>query len=88
MRAQAGDRLLAASGGSSVGLIVEVLGEDGQPPYVVKWLRSGHLAMVVPDQYARIMPTSRTAGIADTAGGGDTADDGQRSLGPDPAGQQ
>jgi hypothetical protein len=54
MRAKAGDQLLAGSGGT--GLIIDVLGSDGQPPYVVKWLRSDHIAMVEPDQYARIIP--------------------------------
>jgi hypothetical protein len=61
MRAQVGDRLLAAAG-SSVGLIVDVLGDDGQPPYVVKWLRTGHIAMVFPDPYARIIPAGHPAG--------------------------
>jgi hypothetical protein len=55
MRAKAGDQLLAGSG--SRALILDVLGSDGQPPYVVKWLRSDHIAMVFPDQYARIKPT-------------------------------
>lgn len=62
MRAQAGDRLLAASGSGSVGLIVAVLGEDGRPPYVVKWLRAGNIAMVFPDQYAQIIPAGHPAG--------------------------
>ena len=54
MRAKSGDRLLAGSG--STGVIIDVLGPDGQPPYVVKWLRSDHIAMVIPDQYARVIP--------------------------------
>jgi hypothetical protein len=61
MRAQAGDRLLAAAGSGSVGLTVGVLGDDGRPPYVVKWLRSGHIAMVFPDPYARIIPAGHPA---------------------------
>ena len=54
MRARIGDRLVAGSG--SVALIVGVPREDGQPPYVVRWLRSGHIAMVTPDSFARILP--------------------------------
>lgn len=56
MRARVGDRLLPGGGSSSVGLIVGVLGEDGLPPYVVRWMRTGHIAMVSPGQYARIIP--------------------------------
>ena len=62
MRAEVGDRLLAASGSGSVGLVVAVLGDDGQPPYVVKWQRTGHIAMVFPDAYARIIPAGHPAG--------------------------
>jgi hypothetical protein len=65
MRAQAGDRLLAAPASGSVGLIVAVLGEDGRPPYVVRWLRGGNIAMVFPDQYARIIPAGHPAGTGD-----------------------
>jgi hypothetical protein len=70
MRAQVGDRLLAASGSGSVGLIVAVLGADGQPPYVVKWQRTGHIAMVVPDPYARIIPAGHPAGTRGGAASG------------------
>lgn len=56
MRARVGDHLLAESG--NTGLIIEVLGHDGHPPYVVRWLRSGHIAMVSPGQYARIIAAS------------------------------
>jgi hypothetical protein len=59
MRAKAGDQLVTGSG--CTGLIVDVLGSGGDPPYVVKWLNSGHIAMVVPDQYARVVPAENTA---------------------------
>jgi hypothetical protein len=39
-----------------------VLGPDGQPPYIVRWLRGGHISMVVPDQYARIIPADCLTG--------------------------
>jgi hypothetical protein len=56
MRAQVGDRLLVGHGRQRAGLIIGVLRADGQPPYIVRWLSSGHIAMVFPDQYARIVP--------------------------------
>ena len=62
MRAHVGDRLVAAADSGNAGLIVSVLGEDGQPPYVVKWLRSGHIAMISPDAYARIIPAGTGSG--------------------------
>ena len=54
MRAKAGDTFVAGSGG--IALIVEVLGTDGHPPYIVKWLSGGNVAMVDPDPYARVIP--------------------------------
>jgi Domain of unknown function (DUF1918) len=72
MRAQAGDRLLTGTGGS-VGLIVGVLGPEGQPPYVVKWQRSGHITMVLPDQYARIIPAGHPAGSQSSPAAADAA---------------
>jgi hypothetical protein len=56
MQAQTGDRIIARTGSSSIGLIVGVLGDDGRPPYIVKWLRTGHIAMVTPGPYARVIP--------------------------------
>jgi hypothetical protein len=57
MRARVGDTLMAGSGG--IALIVEVLGTDGHPPYIVKWLSGGNIAMVDPDPYARVIPADR-----------------------------
>lgn len=54
MRARTGDTLVAGSG--STALIVDVLGTDGLPPYIVKWARGGNIAMVDPDPYARVIP--------------------------------
>jgi hypothetical protein len=67
MRARAGDKLVAGSG--STALIVRVLGADGHPPYIVKWLRGGNIAMVDPDPYARVIP-------------GDSLPDGSEDFGP------
>ena len=54
MRAQVGDRLVVDS--DRIGIVVGVRAEDGSPPYIIKWLKDGHIAMVLPDQYSRIVP--------------------------------
>jgi hypothetical protein len=64
MRAHVGDRLLVGHDRQRTGLILAVLRADGQPPYIVRWLSSGHVAMVFPDQYARIVPPGHPAGTA------------------------
>jgi hypothetical protein len=56
MRAQIGDRLVVGEG--RIGLVIGVPAEDGSPPYIVKWLKDGHIAMVQPDQYARVIPAT------------------------------
>lgn len=35
--------------------MIEVPAADGSPPYVVKWLKGGHIALVQPDHYSRIV---------------------------------
>jgi hypothetical protein len=62
MRAQVGDRLVLPGTPGRGGLVVGVLGKDGSPPYVIKWHRDGHIAMVFPDEYARIVPAGHPAG--------------------------
>jgi hypothetical protein len=58
MRANIGDVLVVAGSESRTGLIIDVIGHDGAPPYVVKWRSDGHIAMVTPDAYSRIVPSS------------------------------
>ena len=60
MKAKAGDRLLAGSG--AVAIILNALGVDGHPPYIVRWLPAGNITMVDPDQYARVLPADSPAG--------------------------
>jgi len=60
MRAHVGDRLVLDH--DRIGVVIGVPSEDGTPPYIVKWLRDGHIAMVTPDQYSRIVPGQRMAG--------------------------
>jgi uncharacterized protein DUF1918 len=52
MIARIGDRLLAD--GNRIGLIIAVPHDDGTPPYIVKWLSDGHIAMVAPDHHMRV----------------------------------
>jgi len=59
MRAQVGDRLVV--GADRIGIVVAVPAEDGSPPYIIKWQKDGHIAMVLPDQYSRIIPAGQPA---------------------------
>jgi hypothetical protein len=58
MRAHVGDVLVVPGSQSGAGLVIGVVGKDGAPPYVIKWLSDGHIAMVTPDQYSRIIPAT------------------------------
>jgi Domain of unknown function (DUF1918) len=62
MFAQIGDRLVVAGDPARTGIIVGIPHDDGSPPYVVRWLSSGHIAMVSPDQFARVIPAGKLAG--------------------------
>lgn len=59
MKARVGDWLVVK--GTKVdqadqrGLIEEVHSEDGEPPYVVRWLANGHVATVFPGPDALIV---------------------------------
>jgi Domain of unknown function (DUF1918) len=67
MFAHVGDRLIVEGDPSRTGLIIGVPHEDGSPPYIVKWLANGHIAMVSPGQFARILPAAHPA-LADDEG--------------------
>jgi hypothetical protein len=62
MYAQVGDRLVLSGDHERAGLIINVPHADGTPPYVVKWLATGHIAMVMPGEFARIVQATRDAG--------------------------
>jgi hypothetical protein len=66
MKAHVGDRLLPDGDSSRAGVVIGVRNADGFPPYVVKWLSDGHIAMVSPGPYARLVPGERI----DEAGSG------------------
>jgi hypothetical protein len=35
-------------------VIISLRNADGSPPYVVKWLSSGHIALVFPGPYTQL----------------------------------
>jgi Domain of unknown function (DUF1918) len=55
MQAHVGDRLIVEGDPARTGLIIGVPHQDGSPPYIVKWLTSGTIAMVTPGQFARLL---------------------------------
>jgi hypothetical protein len=71
MRATVGDLLAVPGQECRIGLILRVLGQDGAPPYVVKWRSDGHIAMVTPGPYARIVqqPGGTPAGMPASGAG-------------------
>ncbi len=66
MYAHVGDRLIVEGDPARTGLIMGVPNPDGSPPYIVKWLADGHIAMVSPGDFARVVPASHPAGSAAT----------------------
>jgi hypothetical protein len=66
MRAQVGD-LLIADGAEShrVCEIIRLNHADGSPPYVVRWLSDGHIALMYPGRYARLVPQAGGKGHHD-----------------------
>jgi hypothetical protein len=62
MQAQVGDRLVAESNKVDSprhsGEILEVRGEDGGPPYVVRW-NDGHEGLVYPGDDAHVVPAGQ-----------------------------
>jgi hypothetical protein len=62
MQAKVGDRLLVESSKVDTprreGEVMEVRGEDGGPPFVVKW-SDGHEGLVFPGPDAHVVPGDR-----------------------------
>jgi hypothetical protein len=56
--ARVGDWLVPDGESARAGLIIGVRNADGSPPYVIKWQSDGHIALVFPGPYARIVPGS------------------------------
>ena len=59
MKANVGDWLVIKGTTTELadqrGLITEVHGADGAPPYVVRWLTTGHVATVFPGSDALVV---------------------------------
>jgi nucleotide-binding universal stress UspA family protein len=58
MKAKAGDRIVLAGAhvgdGERIGVVTEVRGSDGGPPYLVRWLDNGHETLCFPGTDARV----------------------------------
>jgi hypothetical protein len=55
MYAHVGDRLIVEGDPARSAVIIGTPQDDGSPPYIVKWLSNGHIAMVSPGQFARVV---------------------------------
>jgi Domain of unknown function (DUF1918) len=55
MKAHVGDRLVPDGDNRRAGVIIGVPHAAGSPPYVVKWLRSGNIALFFPGPYTKII---------------------------------
>jgi hypothetical protein len=55
MKARVGDKLIVEGDSARIALIIALTNEDGTPPYVVRWMADGHISMVRPSQYTRIL---------------------------------
>ena len=71
MEASVGDRIVVAGAvlGAHVrdGEIIEVKGEQGGPPYVVRWFDSGRESLFFPGPDSHVDHLTHAAGGADTA---------------------
>jgi hypothetical protein len=57
MQAQVGDWLVTDSRNDHArqGLVLQVHGDRGQPPYLVRWLDTGHEALVFPGPDSQVL---------------------------------
>ena len=55
MKARVGDRLLPDGDLDRAGVIISLRNADGSPPYVVRWLSDGHIALVFPGPYTHLI---------------------------------
>jgi Domain of unknown function (DUF1918) len=72
MKARVGDRLVPNGDLHRAGVIISLRNADGSPPYVVKWLSDGHVALVFPGPYTHVMrgPSAEPADRAARRPGG------------------
>jgi Domain of unknown function (DUF1918) len=69
LRAEVGDTLVIDSGGMAglprIGTIIAVTGQDGSPPYMVRWLAGEYESRILPGAGARVekhLPAPRCSG--------------------------
>jgi hypothetical protein len=55
MKAHVGDRLVPDGDHHRAGVIIGLRNPDGSPPYVVKWLSGGQIALVFPSPYTKVI---------------------------------
>ncbi len=72
MKADVGDRLVTEGAcGQRECVIISLHNADGSPPYVVRWLSDGHIVLMSPGPYTRLVhgepPGARPAWPADVA---------------------
>lgn len=66
MKADIGDRLVTEGPyGERECLIIGLQRTDGAPPYVVRWLADGHIALVFPGPYTRLVHNTNADGTGD-----------------------
>jgi hypothetical protein len=58
MKAHVGDRLLPDGEQRRAAVIIGLRNADGSPPYVVRWLSDGHIALVFPGPYTKVVPAA------------------------------
>jgi Domain of unknown function (DUF1918) len=71
MKANVGDRLITegVEGSQRECLIIRLQHADGSPPYVVRWLSDGHIALVFPGPYTRLVHCEDHRRRGDNRGG-------------------
>jgi hypothetical protein len=55
MKAEVGDLLVPDGDRCRAGVIISLHNCDGSPPYVVRWLSDGHIALVFPGPYTQVV---------------------------------
>jgi signal transduction histidine kinase len=78
MRARVGDTLVVSGSHARTGLIVRVVGQNGAPPYVIKWLADGDEVMDVIEEMTEPMGMTsslRLTGQLDDGVPGDIGED-------------
>ncbi len=66
MKADVGDRLVTEGpNGSRECLIIGLHCADGTPPYVVRWQADGHIALVFPGPYTRLVHSAKDFSTGD-----------------------